>query len=300
MKKNFFNAVNPGAAIGDGTAEQLTSWLERFVNVLFPENGIDYWSEQKFLGPDSLKSNDLVPTAACSTTGVNHVACYARPRGSEGRFIEVGLFMHTQRMQYFTFAKSFGSDEECWQIARAVAAALDSIIFSHEIPAIVEMSDRIPRDHKWLRETNLTQPVRVILSPTKLYIATSAGVVLENRDFQSEGANGKFHVQAIWEDWQLVLKNTKTESVVVRENQLMVDDLPGYIISDRGVPDCSGLYVLPPGGNPNDDRDYLGYFHMQDTAIKAARLHRDGRQTELAALLGSLSSWTNHQALSAA
>lgn len=300
MKKNFFHAVNPGAVIGDGTAGQLTSWLERFVNVLFPENGIDYWSEQKFLGPDSLKPNDLVPTASGGTTGVNHVACYARPRGSEGRIIEVGLFMHTQRMQYLTFAKSFGSDEECWQIARAAAAALDSIIFSHEIPAIVEMADRIPRDQKWRRETNLTQPVRAVLSPTKLYIATSTGVVLENRDFQSEGANAKFHVQAIWEDWELVLKNTKTESVVVRENHLMVDDLPGYIISDRGVIDCSGLYVLPPGGNSNDDRDYLGYFHMQDMAIKAARLHRDGRQGELAELLGSLSSWTNPQALSAA
>ena len=50
-------------------------------------------------------------------------------------------------------------------------------------------------------------------------------------------------------------------------------DLPGYVISKRGV-DVEGFYVLPPGGNELDDRTYLGYFPNADAAITASRDHK--------------------------
>lgn len=53
------------------------------------------------------------------------------------------------------------------------------------------------------------------------------------------------------------------------------EDLPGYSISNRGVEGTTGFYVLPPGGNPLDDRDYIGYFKTDMDALVAARKHRD-------------------------
>ena len=51
-------------------------------------------------------------------------------------------------------------------------------------------------------------------------------------------------------------------------------DLPGYVFSRRGLGASSpGFYVLPPYGNPLDDRDWLGYYSA-DMAIEAARLHQ--------------------------
>jgi hypothetical protein len=51
-------------------------------------------------------------------------------------------------------------------------------------------------------------------------------------------------------------------------------DLPGYVFSKRGLEGSpSGFYVLPPYGNPLDDRDWLGYYSA-DMAIEAARLHK--------------------------
>lgn len=56
---------------------------------------------------------------------------------------------------------------------------------------------------------------------------------------------------------------------------ISADDLPGYTLSNRGVAGNTGFYVLPPGGNPLDDRDYLGYFKTDMEALSAARQYRD-------------------------
>ena len=57
----FFNAVKNGSTIGKGTVGELVRWIEAYVNVLFPDNGIDYWSDHKFGGGSSLKHEDPVP-----------------------------------------------------------------------------------------------------------------------------------------------------------------------------------------------------------------------------------------------
>ena len=43
--KSFFNATCKANVVGDGTVGATITWLEKFINVLFPDNGIEYWSD---------------------------------------------------------------------------------------------------------------------------------------------------------------------------------------------------------------------------------------------------------------
>jgi hypothetical protein len=56
---------------------------------------------------------------------------------------------------------------------------------------------------------------------------------------------------------------------------------------------CPGFYVLPPYGNPLDDRDWLGYYSAADMAIEAARLHRS-RYPAIPPQPGELARFTPH------
>uniref|UniRef100_UPI003F4956A5 hypothetical protein n=1 Tax=Cupriavidus yeoncheonensis TaxID=1462994 RepID=UPI003F4956A5 len=46
------------------------------------------------------------------------------------------------------------------------------------------------------------------------------------------------------------------------------------MISDRGVEGCTGCYVLPPGGNPNDESHYHCYATNATEALSKAREHK--------------------------
>ena len=62
------------------------------------------------------------------------------------------------------------------------------------------------------------------------------------------------------------------------EKQTTVEDLPGYLFTNRGSEGCKGAYVLPPGGRANVDSDWLGFFPTIDAAVTAATSHRDRLQ----------------------
>lgn len=62
------------------------------------------------------------------------------------------------------------------------------------------------------------------------------------------------------------------------EKQITVEELPGYLFTNRGVEGCTGVYVLPPGGRANFDTDWLGFFPTIDAAVATATSHRDRLQ----------------------
>lgn len=66
------------------------------------------------------------------------------------------------------------------------------------------------------------------------------------------------------------------------EKQTTVEELPGYLFTNRGVEGCTGAYVLPPGGRANVDSDWLGYFPTIDAAVAAATSHHDRLQKKAA------------------
>lgn len=55
---------------------------------------------------------------------------------------------------------------------------------------------------------------------------------------------------------------------------LNASDLDGNVISDRSVEGCTGYYVLPPAGNPSDDRDYVGFASNATEALTMALEHK--------------------------
>lgn len=280
---SMFNATCKANVVGDGTVGATIAWLEKFINLLFPENGIEYWSDNQYgTGSRYLKRGDLVPGAGCTDGCVHHVACYVRPGNCEGRIIEVALSLRDGQFKSLTWMKTFGKEDECWQIARAIDEALNSIIFWEEVPEIVQMSEKVPRQHNWHRQTSLTEEVTILSGTDKVLVKTSSGLVLDDRCWPAEKFAGS-NATAVTQDWVTVLTNTNAKFKLVKDttDRLTVPDLPGYVISKRGV-DVEGFYVLPPGGNELDDRTYLGYFTNADAAIQASRDHQ-ARQMLVAA-----------------
>lgn len=272
--KSYFNATCKATVIGDGTVGALVAWLEKYVNVLFPENGIEYFGDNRYRRGQFLRREDRVPGAGLTNDGVHHVACYVRTGSNEGRIIEVALYLRADVFLSLAWIKSFGSADECWAIARAIDAALNSILFWGEVPELVAMSDKVPREYAWYRQTSLTEEVTILSGLDKVLVSTASGLVLDDRSWEGQVHAGS-NAAAVATDWVTVLTNSKASFKVVKDvpDRLAVPDLPGYAISKRGV-DVEGYYILPPGGNPNDDRDYLGYFPDRDAAIAAAREHK--------------------------
>ena len=159
---SMFNATCKANVVGDGTVGATIAWLEKFINVLFPDNGIEYWSDNQYgTGSRYLKRGDLVPGAGCTDGCVHHVACYVRPGNCEGRIIEVALSLRDGQFKSLTWMKTFGKEDECWQIARAIDEALNSIIFWEEVPELVSMSEKVPRQQNWHRQTSLAEEVTI-------------------------------------------------------------------------------------------------------------------------------------------
>lgn len=278
--KSFFNSTCCGNIVGDGSAGATVSWLEKYINILFPENGIEYWSDNQFAkGSQYLKRSDRLPESGVAEDSLHHVACYVRQGTCEGRIIEAAFALRNGGFKSLTWIKTFGSEEESWLIARAIDAALNSILVWEEVPEIVSMSEKVPRQYHWYRHTSLIEEVIVLSGMDRVKVSTPSGLVLDERSWADQGAYAGSSVLAVVEDWVTVLTNTNAEFrlVQVENDRVLVPDLPGYIISKRGV-DVAGFYVLPPGGIETDDRTYLGYFSRLREAIQACRDHSSRQQ----------------------
>lgn len=279
----FFNATRKASQIGDGTVGDLIDWIEKLVNLLFPDNGIEYWADNQHRGANALKRFQPVPVVGTADENIHHVACYVRPGNCEGRVIEVALYLRNGTMKFLSWAKTFGNEDESWLIARAADAALNSILVWQEVPEIVDMADKLPRQQRWYRNTNLQETVTLAATSRKLVVATAGGVVFDHRDWSELGDNAKLRVEAALQDWKTVLTNMKAVFVEAAEKREVIDELPGYLFTDRGVEGCEGVYVLPPGGRANFDGDWLGYFPTIDAAAAAATAHRDNHLCRKAA-----------------
>lgn len=278
----FFNATRKASMIGDGTVGDLVDWIEKLVNILFPDNGIEYWADNHHGGVNALKRFQPVPGVGSADQHIHHVACYVRQGNCEGKVIEVALYLRNGTTMSLSWAKTFGSCDESWLIARAIDAALNNILFWHEVPEIVDMADKLPRQQNWHRKTNLRETVTLAATSRKLVVATASGIVLDHRDWSEKGDNAKFCVEALLLDWKTVLANMKASFVESAEKREVIDELPGYLFTDRGVEGCTGVYVLPPGGRANFDVDWLGFFPNIDAAVAAATGHRDKQQKKAA------------------
>jgi hypothetical protein len=210
----FFHAVQQIEKVGDGTVGDLVDYLMQYINVLFPDNGIEYWADNRFANGKGLKRFQPVPSAGLEPDSIHHVACYVRQGPNEGRIIEVCLYLRNDTLKSLVWIKTFGDDDECWSIARAIDAALNGILYFNELPEMVTMSGKLPRQENWYRKTSLTEEVTVTAGPASLRVATTSGLVFDDRNWSEQGVNAKFYVEAYLTDWQTVLQNLKARFTV--------------------------------------------------------------------------------------
>lgn len=202
----FFNAVHRNTTkVGDGTVGDLVRWLERAVNIIFPENGIEYWSGHDFPVSMQARSKQPVPQAGFEPTSVHHVACYVRGGSCEGNIIENSLVLRDGTLFNLDWVKTFGKEEENWMIARALNQLLDSIIFWREVPELVDMDKKLPRNFSHERCSNLTERVELVFDEQHLTVRTESGELFDCRDHSEFGRGAKYAVQAALQDWKTVL-----------------------------------------------------------------------------------------------
>lgn len=208
MGTKYFHAVSKGA-IGDGAAGDVQKWIEQYVNVLFPENGIEYWSDNQYTETKALKAFSVFPVAGFAPENVHHVACYVRQGNCEGLIIEISLLLKNGSFTNLCWAKTFGGEEESWSITRAVSQALESIIFFQEVPLIVALYDMLPRKQNSDRFTVLTGPVIVGSDEVSLLVKTVGGQVIHRIDHEGGSEGSKEYIDAYRADWLSILSNMK-------------------------------------------------------------------------------------------
>lgn len=211
MKNRYFKTTRKGL-VGNGTLQELAKWIERFVNVLFPENGIEYWSSRTLAEKENW-TLDKRPVA--------HIACYVTEGHSEGRMIRLMLFMRDGGYIEMPWAKTFGSWDESWDIAKAVSNALESIIIWGDVPLLVEMADLMPRSHNWSRETSLKYPIMIHADKGTLSVMAPDSNLLAKYDFGVEDRLAKACVRAHINDWKTVIGNMRGAYAIIVVNQEM-------------------------------------------------------------------------------
>lgn len=199
----FFHTVAQGKTIGNGTVTELVTWLENYINLLFPNNGIEWWSYNDQGVSQGFKGSEQVP----DHTTIHHFACYARQGNSEGNIIETVFSMRDGTFVRLCSAKNFGGATESLEISVAISVALNSIYFYHEVPELVSMSQKVPRRYNWERQTSLTEPVYLVCKHDSITIRTKSDVLF-HRDFTETPDHFQLQaIEAIRKDWIKVLTN---------------------------------------------------------------------------------------------
>lgn len=207
----LFNSVIHGKQIGDGTRGALIRWLEQYVNLLFPDNGIEYWSHgaynQAHLLSQSIPGHD-------GENGVLHFACFVRKGRSEGRIIDIIALCKDSTYLPIAWIKTFGKTKECWDIAAAVSEAMESIHCYEEVPEIIFFAGLLPKAQPWHRETSLKESVQVIRTDTLLTVKTDSQTLWQV-DYSEHCVNAGFYLEPRLEDWKTVLKNMHARFEIV-------------------------------------------------------------------------------------
>lgn len=211
----FFNAVRQNKEDISTTFSDVTllNWLQKYVQAVCPDNGIDWWSHGQ--ATYELKKSPLV-----SDKDFHHVAVYVTSGSNEGEIIRVNLMKKDGGIQEIGYAKSFGPSEQNWQIAMAINKALESLYFYGSTPVITELMAKLPVKSCY---DNYSNTVLVYHDETRLkLIVKETGDVLDQYDFHELGSDAKFKIQPLLADWVSLLTkfNVKHEDVTLEKAAL--------------------------------------------------------------------------------
>jgi hypothetical protein len=172
-------------------------WLESFINVVFPDNRVEYWSTAKEEG------RDVAPTFKIDQHLRNY-GCFVRRGNCEGEVLELYAFFSGGQSTKIGMVKCFDSKEDCWKMAAAISDAIDSLVSYHEVPEIVDFMHVMPRTQASMRSTSLKDEIELCVSAAQVSIRCGEHV-LWNRDFSDDAVNAKFRIAPVVKDWITVL-----------------------------------------------------------------------------------------------
>lgn len=113
--------------------EKLTRFVEDLVQALEPQSGIEYWADVLIAVDSTLER------IRAGKVFVHNVFAYACSGSNEGMRIEAGVRLRGGEMVLLASAKSFGSDDECWRLAKYLSGAFELLFWYEHQPYIVDM-----------------------------------------------------------------------------------------------------------------------------------------------------------------
>lgn len=223
----YFHATQPGKTIGDNSVLALVEWLRSFVELAVPENGIEYWADSDIRRTKTYKPGAQAPKLGMREGECDTPVCFVRTGGSEGRIIEIGMREHGGTVRNLCWAKSFGHEAQCWAVAHACSAALESILWSNRVPELVGLAQRLDADASRKRIALLaSEPVVIRHGMEVLYVGTESGAVYDERSWD-DPHYGQHEVEALVRDWCSVLRARKVPFVLEDRE---ISGVPGQFI----------------------------------------------------------------------
>lgn len=201
----FFHALNTGSVIGDNSVNDMVDWLGAYVALAVKDNGIEYWSSAGMRSARHYSLTDQVPRAGSKPGDFASPVCFARRGNCEGRLIEICLRTFDGTVKLLCWAKSFGSEAQCWEIARACSIALELILLDGQIPALVELAKRLPgAQFDASARSNQKQRVTIRYNCDSMLVIDSAGNELDRRNWESFEL-AKCFLPGLVSDWRHIL-----------------------------------------------------------------------------------------------
>lgn len=263
-----FSPTKPNFA----SIRDLTDFLQTYIRIVLPDNGIEYWSTGHHLSPSAFNENDPVPVFGRDTEKYQSVAAYM-VMGGEALRMNVAFIRGDSTHKLLTSCKIFGPHDDAWLIARAITEVLNDIVFYEQMPAIVEIHKKLPRSSPYSWESTLKGDVYIDYSPFTLTIKTGHGDTLDHYDYSTKPEIANFFIDKYLQDWYRVLRSQRLSYKLNQVKRYQTPDLPGYVFDLRGTPDSPLIYVLKPGGDFDNQDDFIGFDMESEKAVMRARKH---------------------------
>jgi hypothetical protein len=183
------------------TGEHLSTWLEKYIDAVVPNNGIEYWTEFSKLRP-----NVRFPIwNAAQQVDFKHFAVYQQIGSSEGILIDVVVKFTDLSAKPIARLKTFANEKIAAQIIAALNHAISDIGFYRVQPIMDEIDALIPRERSFDQNTNYQGVFVLSVTNSKLVVSLGSQQVLADYDFSSSVDSACF-VNQYLTDWLLMLK----------------------------------------------------------------------------------------------
>lgn len=212
MRELRWRFLRPTDLAGKPYAE-LRAWIEDLVRSLFPENGIEYFADPDVLGRNAAAQSELTPKDG-KPAWVANVITTVYHGSNEGRHIDVAFKLRDGTVKPITWAKSFGSGDECWAIARTISEALELAFHYEEQPEIVDMYRLLPREHRWLSTVKIPGGVTLERDDESVSLRLPGNVLLVKRKFGGRIDVRCSMMDAYQADWLTLLRAHRVPATI--------------------------------------------------------------------------------------